>query len=232
MNPLANTTARPLVATPNPLLATDRIQTFQIDSLESPLALTRPVGQRKREMRDLRRRQSAAEAIAGLAPGLEIYGFSKGQFSMLDLIAALLQFTGPADVVLSTWTAARAEIIALDKFLKEGALKSMRWLVDFTFARRDPQAAHQIRQTFGLESIRVAQTHAKFCLFTNERWQVVLRTSMNLNINPRFEDFTIAHDPELATFLQTIVEEIWSRQTRQLADAAPRDIKRHFADHM
>ena len=221
-----------LTLTANPLLGNDAVQTVEIDRLESPMTISRPTGQSKRELRDLRRRQSAVDAIAGLRPGLEIYGFTKGQFSMLDLIVALLEKTGPADVVLSTWTAARHEILTLDKLVKTGVLKSMRWLVDFTFARRDPQAANQIRMTFGVDAIRVAQTHAKFCLFTNDDWQIALRTSMNLNMNPRFEDFTIAHDPELATFLTKIIDEIWKRQDRGLAAASPADIRRFFNEEM
>lgn len=233
MAELLPTSSPTLLANKNPLLEAERLKTFDVEQLEAHVRLVRPVrSTKKRELRDLRRRQTAAEAIVGLDRGLEVYGFSKGQFSMLDLIVALLEFTGPAAVTLSTWTAARAEIIALDELLAAGKLLSMRWLVDYTFARRDPQAAHQIRQTFGLEAIRVAQTHAKFCLFVNRQWQIVLRTSMNLNMNPRFEDFTIAHDPELATFLQTIVEEIWTRQTRQLAESSAVDIKRFFREQM
>jgi hypothetical protein len=227
------TPAAPLAPAANHLVSGEScVRTVDVGRLVSPVVIARPAARFRRELRDLRRKQTAEEAIAGLKKGVELYGFTKGQFSMVDLILALLRKTGPARVTLSTWTAARHEIVTIARLVESGELLSMRWLVDFTFARRDPEAANQIRQTFGLESIRVAQNHAKFCLFENRRWRLVLRTSMNLNMNPRFEDFTIAHDPQLATFLTTILDEIWSRQTRTLAQATPADIKRFFADSM
>ncbi len=216
----------------NPLLHESQVRTVRVEDLRSPVVLERTKRSAVRELRELRRQQSAADAIRGLTAENEIYGFTKGQFSMLDLLKACLEFTGAARLSLSTWTAARHEIQQLEKLQADGRILGTRWLVDFTFARRDPQAAHAIRQTFGLDAIRVAQNHAKFALFANDRWQLVVRTSMNLNMNPRFEDFTIAHDPQLAGFLTRILDEIWSRQKRTLADGTSQEFRAHFRDEM
>lgn len=229
LNPHAPTR---LTLGPNPLLAAEQVRTVDVGEIEAPVVLSRSIDSRKRQLRELRRKETAAAAIAGLTHGVELYGFTKGQFSLLDLIRAALATTGPARLSLSTWTAARHEIQALDRMKAAGELLGMRWLVDFTFARRDPEAAHQIRQTFGLDTIRVAQNHAKFALFENDGWQLVIRTSMNLNMNPRFEDFTIAHDPELAAFLKRILDDIWTRQKRSLADGPLTDARRFFVDQL
>ncbi|MFM7521296.1 MAG: site-specific integrase [Planctomycetota bacterium] len=82
-----------------------------------------------------------------------------------------------------------------------GTVTRARWLVDLTFVRRCPQLAARIREAFGDDAIRVTRNHAKFAIVHNDTWNVVCRTSMNLNHNPRLEDFTVAHDPELAAFL-------------------------------
>lgn len=198
----------------------------------SPTILERPKRSAIRELRDLRARQTAAQAVAGLTRENEIYGFTKGQFSMLQLLEAILELTGPVHFVLSTWTAARHEIQRLQELGESGRLLSTRWLVDFTFSRRDPEAANQIRLAFGVDAIRVSQTHAKFALFANESWQLVLRTSMNLNMNPRFEDFTISHDPQLYAFINEIITHIWTRQRRDLASAPTRTIRHFWRDHM
>lgn len=221
-----------LAVSTNPLLQPHAVTTVDVSEIEAPTTLTRPRSTRRRELRDLRSKQNAAAAIAGLDHAVELYGFTKGQFGLLQLIDALLDVTGPARVSLSTWTAARHEIQSLEKFVAAGRLTGMRWLIDFTFSRRDPEAAHQIRRTFGLDCIRVAQTHSKFALVENDAWQLVLRTSMNLNMNPRFEDFTVAHDPELAAFLRRLLDDIWTRQKRSLADAAGREQRRFFADQL
>ncbi len=223
---------RPLARSKNPLLTESSVRTVRVEEIQAPVVLGRSKRSAIRELRELRRKQSATEAIAGLTKSNEIYGFTKGQFSMLDLLTACLEFTGPAGVSISTWTAARHEIQSLDRLKREGRILSTRWLVDFTFARRDPQAAHAIRQTFGIDAIRVAQNHSKFALFANDEWRLVLRTSMNLNMNPRFEDFTLAHDPELAGFLGLILDEIWSKQKRTLADGSSKEARRHFIDEL
>ena len=70
--------------------------------------------------------------------------------------------------------------------------------------------------------VRVSQCHAKFVLLANDAWRLVVRTSMNLNMNPRFEDFTIAHDPELFAFTDAILAELWARQ-KQGITMAPGD---------
>lgn len=216
----------------NPLLAGKSVQTVDVTELEANAVFARPRSKGKRELRDVRRAKSAAAAIAGLTKTNELYGFTKGQFSLLDLIIACLQFTGPARLFVSTWTAARHEILKLQDLLEAGQILDVRWLIDFTFARRDPEAANQIRQTFGLDSVRVSQNHAKFCLFENDHWRLVLRSSMNLNMNPRFEDFSLANDPPLAKFLSTIIREIWTKQRRSLQAESLAVQRRFFVEEL
>jgi hypothetical protein len=206
----------------NPLLSDDDMKAVDLADLESPTMLDRPRGRRgiKRELLDLRRAAKAAEAIQGLHRENELYGFTKGQFSILDLIKACVAKIGPAHFSISTWTAARKEIVELEQMYRDGQLLSVRFLIDYTFARRDKAALHHIRKTFGADSVRVANTHSKFCIFANADWQLVLRSSMNLNMNPRFEDFTLGHDPEVAAFLGGILDEIWAKQKREYLDTA------------
>ncbi len=209
-----------LSPTSNPLLFPEDAKTVDLGELEGKTLLTRPRQPGKRLILDLRRKKTAAEAIAGLTIDNEIFGFTKGQFSVLDLIVACLKRTGPAHFSISTWTAARKEILEIDRLMKEGAITAARWLVDYTFVRRDKTAAHQVRKTFGHDAIRIANTHSKFCLFQN--------------MNPRFEDFTLAHDPEIAAFLTGILDEIWAKQKRSLFDEHKTrgDEEREFRDEM
>ena len=107
----------------------------------------KPVSEQRRLML-LWRKQSAVDALTDLDHEHEIFGFTKGQFSLLDLMKAVLTKTGPADVSLSTWTASKQEAIELTAMKGAGTIRTMRWLVDLTFVRRDPEAAHAIRQAF------------------------------------------------------------------------------------
>ena len=203
-----------------------------IDKIQSPNVFRRKRSVVKRDIRDLRRSESAVEALAGFDKETQIYGFTKGQFSIIDILRHLVGVVGRCELVVSTWTAAHADVTTVLDFVDSGDVSSARWLVDLTFQRRTPALANRIRQVFGADSIRVAKNHAKFALIKGEDWRIVVHTSMNLNFNPRFENFTLAHDPELFQFHEQIIDELWKRQPVNLADAKPYDIHKFFDAHM
>jgi len=211
-----------LSSSANPLLATAP------DPVADPASIGQSVIKRpipKREILDLRRIECATAAVATLErDGMELFGLTKGQFSLTDMIEAILVKTGPADLSISTWTAANGDVTRMLELLRSGAIRSCRWLVDLTFMRRCPQLAAEIRAKFGHDAIRVTKTHAKFCTITNNEWQVALRSSMNLNQNPRLESFQVGHDPELCVFLSGVMDEIWQRQARGVADLSSKEI--------
>lgn len=215
---------------PNPLLAAKH------DVVADPDAIRRAhlvlVRDRYRDIRDLRRKQTATEAVAGLdLDGREIFGLTKGQFSLIDLIEAVLDRTGPAALSISTWTAANTDVSTALSLVASGRITAARWLVDLTFVRRCPQLAARIREAFGVDAVRVTKNHAKFSILQNETWRVVIRTSMNLNHNPRLEDFTVAHDPELAAFLDGVLNDLWHTQRRTLADGDHTALTQWWHDH-
>ncbi len=219
----------------NPVLVEHEARIVDLEQIESPVIHHRHAPtketrmKQKRLLLDSRRVKRASEAIEKLALDVEIYGFTKGQFSLLDLLGAVLEITGPAQLDLSTWTAARHEIERLAELHRLGKMTEVRFLMDASFARRDPTAAHMIRQAFGVERVRIAQTHAKFALFGNAKWKLVLHTSMNLNMNPRFEDFQLAHDPDIFDFVARIMDEVWAKQKNTLRREDAAEARKVFA---
>jgi len=165
-----------------------------------------------RELKKAVRGESAAAAIGDLTHGCEIFGFTKGQFSCIDIITHCLEYTGPADVFIATWSAAGGDIEAAHRFLQNGQIRSIRFLVDFSFKSRKPEFCQELVSTFGYDAIRVTVTHAKYILILNEQWNLVIRTSMNLNYNPRFENYEISDSKPFADFMTSIVDEIWASQ--------------------
>ncbi len=211
----------------NPILRQRNDPGADLTNLNSPTVIYRK-RDIKRELRDMRRAKTAAEAIGEWDFKTEVFGFTKGAFSAIDIINHLLSLAGDSHIVFSAWTAAKVDIGIVFDMESIGRVKSARWLFDLTFQRRSPELAHEIRRIFGADAIRVAKNHAKFALIGNDKHKIVLRTSMNINFNPRFEDFTIVDDPELYNFIMAIIDEIWKRQAPEMADANPQTIKNHF----
>jgi len=183
----------------------------------------------KREIRKLFRQKTAVEALGDIYQGCSIFGITKGQFSLIDLIAAVLEQTGPASIFLSTWTAANADIHEAFVLMDSGKITDARFLVDLTFQRRQPDFAKRLRDLFGPDSVRVTRNHAKFCLIQNSEWNIVLKTSMNLNMNPRLEDFCLEDDPALTEFLNDLGDEIFKKQASSEIEDRPAENKKRFA---
>ncbi len=150
----------------------------------------------------------ARECIGELYKGCEIFGLTQGQFSFFDIIETVLNVVGPAHVVIATWTAAGAETTRAKEFLKNGSINSIKWIVDRSFASRQPEYCQILVDGFG-DCIRTLRTHAKFLLIYNDQWNFVIRSSMNFNTNPRIEDFEISEDKDFLSYMLNFVDEIF-----------------------
>jgi len=195
----------------NPLFDSNENPETDLSKLKSPTSYSEK-NRRKKEYKKLFNKESAIEATKEFEKNVDVFGFTKGQFSLIDLIEATLDKTGPAHLTVSTWTAKTADLQDVLKFLDKGRILSARFLIDYSFQRRQPGAAQAIRQKFGKGSVKVSMNHAKFFMLGNDDgWKVTCKTSMNLNTNPRFEDFDLSNCYELFNFMQTMTAEIFSK---------------------
>jgi hypothetical protein len=198
-----------------------------LNSLKADTCYTRQTKNRK--LSESTRGQYAIDAIGEIYHGIELFGFTKGQFSMIEVLEHILLQTGPADVSIITWSAADADVRKAFEFLDNGNIRKIRFLVDYSFKSRKPEILAKIVSKFGSEAVRVSSVHAKSILIQNEKWNIVVRTSMNLNFNPRFENFEISEDQGFAEFMRGIFESIWSdRNAAECLEANPAKDKAAF----
>jgi hypothetical protein len=158
----------------------------------SPSALTSRSGRPS-----TRRRQAveafghAAEAIGPIEAGLSLFLLTRGQFSMLDMVQHVISQVGPASVSVWTWAIADYEVEAMAALMASSTIVSARLVVDRSAEQRSAPTIAAWRARFGVDQVRVCKNHAKIArVWTSER-RVLLRGSMNLNFNPRFEQADI-----------------------------------------
>lgn len=172
--------------------------------------------------RDIRaaKQGNAAEAIGQLRHGEELYCLTFGQFSLIDALVHLVGQTGPADVVLATWTAAEADLTTAARLIEDSAITRLRMIVDQSFMARANAVglARHLRALFGDTCIRTTRCHAKFATIRSAEWSLAVRTSMNLNTNPRLENIEISDDPRLCGFLESIADQLFEEQPAGLFD--------------
>jgi len=169
------------------------------------------VGKRKTKPRTFKKVSSDTvhEIVGELEQGSEIFGLTKGQISLIDILSYVLDTTGPAHISISTWTAAESSVTQALGFLNSGKILTMRLMIDPSFKARKPGFCKSLISIFGPDSIRSFRNHSKFILVKNDNWNISIRTSMNLNQNPRMESFDISTDAEMFHFLNSVVDEIF-----------------------
>jgi hypothetical protein len=159
-----------------------------------------------RDFRHGTRGESAARCIGEIAKGGDIFGLTKGDFSMIDILRHIAKQIGPCNIDIGTWTAAAADIKQAETMLNDKNILSMRWLVDRSFPARQPKYFQSLSEKFGKDCVRLARFHAKFILLENEEYSVAVRTSMNLNENKRIEFFEISEGSPISGYLKEIVD--------------------------
>lgn len=159
-----------------------------------------------RDFRHGTRGESAARCIGEITKGCEIFGLTKGDFSMIDILRHIAKQIGPCRIDIGTWTAAAAEIKQAFDMLEDKNIVSMRWLVDRSFPARQGKYYRSLLDKFGQDSVRLARFHAKFILLENENYTVAVRTSMNLNENKRIEFYEISEGTPISDYLRHIVD--------------------------
>lgn len=136
-----------------------------------------------------------------LYPKCQIYGFTDGKFSLIDVIYAVLKKIGKADIVICTWSAGIKDSHNIKWMLETNMINTIKIITDMSFPSRKKNYSVAIDELFGTENIRMARVHAKFVLLKNKSWNIVINTSMNLNANKTVENFQIIDDVVLYDFM-------------------------------
>ncbi len=110
---------------------------------------------------------------------------------MIDAILHTLDCVGPAAVSVWTWTVAEYEIECLKRLQMDGRVTSGRMVIDHGALKKNAAIIREWKSSFGPESVRYVVNHAKLATVSNGDYKVLLRGSMNLNRNPRFEQLDV-----------------------------------------
>ena len=144
-----------------------------------------------RRVRSVESYRSAQECIGTIEPGLSLFAVTRGQFSMLDAITACLDQVGSAEVSIWTWTVAAYELDCFERFASDGRITDGLLVVDGGARGKNAELLWQWQRSFGENSVRYVLNHAKIATIQTDQFRILLRGSMNLNFNPRFEQFDL-----------------------------------------
>jgi hypothetical protein len=147
------------------------------------------------------------ELVGELKPNEHLHIPSMGTWSMHDMLAFILQQTGPADVWIATWTITEKPVRTLLELMESGAIRQLKALLSERVEAMNP-AAHQLAR-FNLQ-VKLAKTHAKSIVVLNDAWGITVGGSANFTRNPRIEKYIISTHRSVAeaerNWLDAVIE--------------------------
>ena len=158
----------------------------------SSVRLDRKSSTTGRQQRAVESFQCAANAIGPIERGMSLFALTRGQWSMIDAILHCLDCVGPSHVSVWTWTVAEYEVQVLTRLMRDERLTGARLVIDGSARAKNKGIIADWRASFGSQSVRYVMNHAKLSLIESASGlRLLLRGSMNLNFNPRFEQFDL-----------------------------------------
>lgn len=153
--------------------------------------------------------KSAAECIGPIEPGMSLFAVTRGQWSMIDAILHTLDQVGPAKLSLWTWTVAEYEVEVLTRLRLDRRITAGRLVIEYAARVKNAPIIDDWQRTFGDDSVRYVRNHAKIARIESESGlRLLLRGSMNLNFNPRFEQFDMTEGGPDFDLVTEIEEEL------------------------
>lgn len=148
------------------------------------------------------KQQSLINDIGRLYQGKVCYYFSD-EWSLHELLAYLLEQTGKADVLISSYSVSEASIREFLRLKESGLINSIRCLLDLTVKAHKGGILYFANNV--ADEIRLTANHSKLILIESETLCVTVLTSANFTVNPRYESGSITTDKEVFQFFKNKV---------------------------
>ena len=128
---------------------------------------------------------------------------------MIDAVLHLLDQVGPSKISLWTWTVAEYEVEVLTRLRLDERLTDALLVIDHGARNKNAEIIKAWKDRFGPESVRYVVNHAKIATVESESGlKLLARGSMNLNFNPRFEQFDLTEGGEDFELVKRIESEL------------------------
>jgi len=134
--------------------------------------------------------------------------WTSGRWSMHDLLIYILKQTGPADVLVTTWSISETAIRDIFVKYKDGLIRSIKFLIDPRIKVRNPKPLQLLAANFPYKFIAC---HAKVTTIENDEWQISIVSSANMTNNPRFERGVIFPIKEIFEFDKNAILDEFNR---------------------
>lgn len=136
--------------------------------------------------------------LAMLSNSRCVHWVSEGDWSMHDLLFSLLDYTGPANVYLSSYAFSEFPARMIAEYKSRKIIKDLFCLIDKRLDVRSASALTMIKNV--ATRLELVNTHAKVTVIENDEHLIVVIGSANYTVNKRYECGVIITDSAAALF--------------------------------
>jgi hypothetical protein len=141
-------------------------------------------------------KQTIDEVMGAPVMGETIHIASLVNWSLHDLIAYLLDFTGPATVHITTWAVSENPVRIINQLVESGLITELNALLDRRIKSQCPQAFQLIKGQW--KNVSLVDIHAKVGVIMNEEWAISITSTANLTNKQRIEKYVVCCDRHIA----------------------------------
>ena len=145
------------------------------------------------------------KAIGKIEQDKSVFTFANGKWSSHELLAYILEQTGPANVWITSWSITEEPLRLLNKLKVCGYINELHCL----FGDRVPVMSPVAWQyaNYNIPGIKLSKCHAKVQVIRNESWDIVIMGSANFTMNPRWEAGVVCCCKEVAIEYAKAIEQ-------------------------
>jgi hypothetical protein len=176
---------------------------FTIDELHQEPSAGAPLmahGELGKTFTVMGRKVDVLASLPKLERNTQLHFCTEGKWSSHELLAKLLEITGPADVELTSYSFTEDPVRMLTQYLDSGIIKNLMVLVDKRVKVQNPSAYQLAVANF--RYMKLVQIHAKVMIIRNDKYSITVISSANYTRNKRIEVGCITENFEIAMFHQ------------------------------
>ncbi len=148
--------------------------------------------------------------LGEIVPGQDKHFWSHANFNMMRLVFWVLDQTGPANILMSTYSISPKTIQGVMNRKEKGLIKEIRFIVDNRVRSMSAKAFDLLVANFDYRCISI---HAKVACIWNEQHHITIVTSQNATDNPKMERGVIYTGMDVFNFDKQVLEDAYHRGT-------------------
>lgn len=149
---------------------------------------------------------SIANDFGKLQPGLFYHYLNNGQWSLHELLEYILDYTGPANVKVTSYGISETAIRSFVNMIDAGKIRSLDLVFDISTKRN--KFALLMFATNVASRVFITSNHAKLISVSNENHTIAVNASANLTVNRRNESGCLITCPEIASDFRNAIQQL------------------------